>query len=271
MNLTLLNDLGAIMIASPKAETFLQGQLTCDVKALANGDSTLAAHCNAKGRVVSLFTLFKRDDIYYLIMPKDVIDITLLNLNKYAIFSKITPSIAPVKIYGVIGKPNDELNNLIRIIDANVERYYLVDFNETSSEVFAEKNNHWHRLDIAAGIPRLYKNTIEEFLPHALNLPALGAVSFNKGCYTGQEIIARLEYRGHLKQHLKQIKFLNADIDLIGKKIMRPDNTSASIGQIVDAVKDGDDLITLSIWQDDVSADEVMIDEKSYFYKILPF
>jgi folate-binding protein YgfZ len=269
MNLTLLNDLGAIMIDSPKAEAFLQGQLTCDVKALANGDSTLAAHCNAKGRVVSLFTLFKRNDIYYLIMPLDVIDIALANLNKYAIFSKITPIIAPLKIYGILGKPEVELDDLIRIPDAHLERYYLIDFNAVDRAVARSAEADWHSLDIAAGIPRLYKNTIEEFLPHALNLPALGAVSFNKGCYTGQEIIARLEYRGQLKQHLKQIKILNANIDLIGKKIMRPDNTSASIGHIVDAIKDGDDLLTLSIWQDDVVFDEVMIDEKSYLIQIM--
>lgn len=168
-----LNIYSLIHIHGADAQKFLQGQLTCDVNSLTDTNHTLGAHCNAKGRIISLFRLFTHTGNYYLLMPTDVIEAALVNLKKYALFSKVE----------------------LEIISTEAISTFPFDFDNAAQ----------HRLDVDAGIPRLYPNTIGEFLPHYINLPKLGGVSFSKGCYTGQEIVARMKHRGNLKQALKSI------------------------------------------------------------------
>ena len=183
-------DLKIIAVSGTDAEKFLQGQLTCDVKCIVDGQFSLGAHCNAKGRIMSLFRISRHNDAFHLEMPSDVIDVALAQLKKYAVFSK------------------------------NVKLEILPSTND---------DNNWHQHNIAAGIPRLYPQTIGEFLPHYLNLVELGAVSFTKGCYTGQEIIARMQHRGTIKKHLALVEF---DIDTR----LNPGEMIEDLGQVVDVV-----------------------------------
>src|SRR3990167_5001748 len=169
---------GFIQIIGIDAEKFLQGQLTCDVR-LANGASCLGAHCNPQGRIISLFILLKFNDAFYLILPRSMIDIALPALKKYAVFFKVQLSdIADEKPVAALANITDEAA--------------------------------WHRTNINAGIPAIYPETSGKFLPHELNLDKLGALNFDKGCYTGQEIIARMHYRGKLKTHLYRARLDSA-------------------------------------------------------------
>jgi folate-binding protein YgfZ len=194
-------DLKIISVSGADAEKFLQGQLTCDVKAIADGQSCLGAHCNAKGRIMSLFRIARHHDAFQLEMPSDVIDVALAQLKKYALFSK------------------------------NVELEILPSTNP---------DTHWHRHNLEAGVPRLYPQTIGEFLPHYINLVELGGVSFTKGCYTGQEIIARMQHRGTIKKHLKLVEF---DLDTL----LTPGAMIENNGQIVDVTNIDKKQIALMI------------------------
>jgi folate-binding protein YgfZ len=189
-------NLKIIAVSGAEAEKFLQGQLTCDVQAIADGHSSLGAHCNAKGRIMSLFRIYRQGDAFHLEMPSEVIDVAFAQLKKYAVFSKnVTLEILP--------SPNNEPN--------------------------------WHRHNIEAGIPRLYPQTIGEFLPHYINLVELGGVSFTKGCYTGQEIIARMQHRGKLKQHMQLFEF-PITIKIIPGKDLLTSNEHSITGQAVDVM-----------------------------------
>lgn len=156
--------LACILVSGPDAKKFLQGQLTCNLDEVVEGQAQLGAHCNPQGRVISLFQLFLIQNSYALEMPASLVPIALKALQKYAVFFKVTL--------------------------------------QAATQTRSGNNAHWHLEAIQAGIPQIYPETSEKFLPHELNLPALHGVSFNKGCYTGQEIIARMQYRGNLKKHL---------------------------------------------------------------------
>jgi folate-binding protein YgfZ len=162
------NDLSLLKISGLDAGKFLQGQLTCDVSALADRQFILSAHCNPQGRVVSLFYLIFLDNAYYLLMPADMLAITQAALKKYAVFFKTT-----------LEDASNELENVL----AQICKPAL--------------------FDIQAGVPRIHPETSGAFLPHDINLDQLGAISFEKGCYTGQEIIARMQYRGKLKKRMR--------------------------------------------------------------------
>lgn len=153
----------------PDVEKFLQGQLTCDIKKLTD-IPVLAAHCNPKGRIISLFWIFRHLEGIALQMPGDLLSIAKARLDKYRVFFKanLTEIETPANL--------PELCKLTQL----------------------EK--------IQKGIPTVYASTSEKFLPHRINLTNFGGVSFHKGCYTGQEIIARMEHRGEIKHHLYQAK-----------------------------------------------------------------
>ena len=164
---TLTEYLTDLIVTGVDAEKFLQGQLTCDLRKITLGESGLGAHCNLQGRVVSLFQLQHESNAWRLTMPTSLVDIAEKALRHYARFSKVTFQREQPPREGSVAA--------------------------------------WQLAKIETGIPYITDKTSGLFLPHELNLPALGAVSFDKGCYLGQEIVARIEYRGKVKKHLQKI------------------------------------------------------------------
>ncbi len=197
--MSVANDKAIIKISGIDATKFLQGQITVDVTQLVNDLPCLAAHCNPQGRIISLFYIVLHQNDYYLFLPTEMASLALQALKKYAIFFKATLE--------MIEKP-----------PANVQIPTKLS-------------------DIAAGVPAIYVNTSTIFLPHELNLPSLNAVSFNKGCYTGQEIIARMQYRGKLKKHLYRGSLATGSILNPGSDLFYQNDHSISVGAtVVDSI-----------------------------------
>lgn len=201
-----LTSFGILMVQGPDAKKFLQGQLTCDLDDLASSESSLAAHCNPQGRVVSLFYLAYFKEAYYLLLPSSMLALTLASLKKYAVFYKVEMNEVSAN-YQIVGYMNEHFlrneNELVIKIPFSKNRYLIMSaithqlqYEDCLSE------NDWHLLNIEEGIPAIYPETSAKFLPHEINLIHLHAISLNKGCYTGQEIIARMHYRGKLKKQL---------------------------------------------------------------------
>ena len=189
---------GLLSVSGVDAKRFLQGQLTCDLEEVTPSETRLGAHCNPSGRIISLFRLSLFQDSYHLAMPKEMVPIAMAAFKKYAVFFKVT----------------------------------LTDASETLIKNKQETAPHFsHYTDIMAGIPMIYPETSEKFLPHDINLPLLNGVSFSKGCYTGQEIIARVQYRGKSKKHLSRIRFTTE------KSLRRGENIEE--GTLVDYVQTG--------------------------------
>ncbi len=213
---------GFLSVKGEGALKLLQGQLTCDVTEVNPAQTRLGSHCNFQGRVISLFRINWFNDQYLLSMPRSLIPIALAALKKYAVFFKVTltdvsESIVQMGYSGDsfftdLPEKMDEaliINDLLIIKPSDTSRYEIIGspdnlkkLKEKLPETQSGSEEAWKCLEIEASIPTLYPETSEKFLPHELNLPLLNAVSFKKGCFTGQEIIARMEYRGKLKKHL---------------------------------------------------------------------
>lgn len=226
-----LSEDGLIKISGPNAKTFLQGQLTCDLEKITENTGTLAAHCHPQGRILSLFYLFLFQDAYYLLTPIQLVQHTLDHLKKYAIFYKVELSDVS-HAFKLLAHTSP--TTLFPQIEFTTTRSYLSLANP-ADVVATETAEDWHRLNLNKGIARLYTQTVNQFLAHELNLPNLGAVSFDKGCYTGQEIIARMHYRGKLKKHLQLAHFHFNGALKAGDELQ--DNIDKIVATIVDLVR----------------------------------
>lgn len=179
---------------------FLQGQITANLDDLNNQTHILSAYCNIKGRVIAVFYIYKNaENNYSLLFIGDTAPIFIQKIKKYSLFSKVE--------FTIVEDITDYLANQFQ--DLNLSIDYLI-------------NNK---------IPIITKATSELFLPDNINLIDLKAVSFKKGCFLGQEIIARMYYKGKTKQKLHLFKSNTALNNLSAANIYLEDNTVA--GQVV--------------------------------------
>ncbi len=197
-----------IQIEGTEAEKYLQGQLTCDVTKLAAGESTLTAHCDPKGKISALFRLIRQDEqTFYMLLKSALLPSALYQLKKYAVFSKVTFTSLDWQILGAAGTKGIEkcgqFSAQIRIdVKAQQPRVILLHPTRLAIEATVEAEA-WDLLDIQDGVPSLAVTTQLEFIPQALNLQSVEqAISFQKGCYIGQETVARAKYRGANKRAL---------------------------------------------------------------------
>lgn len=226
-----LSHRGLISAYGPDALTFLQGQLTNDVSRIDPGHSHLGGYCSPKGRLLSVYRLFRRDDVYYLCLPGETLDATLERLKKFVLMSKVTLEDAGDSLvrFGLAGPHADDEasqvlgeiptvpNDVLQTRDLTVmrvpgihPRFEIAGPPEAARKVWSELDVRaapvgagiWTLLDILAGVPSVYPETADEFIPQTVNLDLLNGISFDKGCYTGQEIVARLHYRGSVKRRM---------------------------------------------------------------------
>lgn len=274
-----LTSLGLISINGADAKKLLQGQLTCNIEKLTH--PRLAAHCNSQGRIVSLFYIFVKNEIYYLLLPKSMIAITLAALKKYAIFYKaeLQDASEQFTILGITGPFTHALakNENVTIIDMERFRKILIGEREIITNMLApfsptislKDENAWKCLDIYAKHPAIHPETSGKFLPHEMNLHNMHAIDFDKGCYTGQEIIARMQYRGKLKTHLYQAEIRETYSPLPGASIFSQNHTA---GYIVDAAKKDQEHYCLLIVTDEQTAKNTNLsihENSTNFIKIL--
>ncbi|MBT8149066.1 MAG: folate-binding protein YgfZ [Pseudomonadales bacterium] len=214
-----LHQFSLLGVSGPDATTFLQGQLTADVAALRPGNTTIAAHCDAKGRMHANFLLHKLDDNeYWLQLHHSVVSIARDALAKYAVFSKVSLS-EPGNEYACFGvEPagyaamllqNQALKQLVKVFSLAdlitcvwLPRAELGAFLEliSSSHTHWVGSAEWQKTAMRRGVGFIEKHSSGEIIPQMLNLDCLDGISFTKGCYTGQEIIARMKYRGSVKR-----------------------------------------------------------------------
>ena len=165
-----------ISITGKNASTFLQGQLTCDIREIKEMHPLFGACCNHKGRMMANFFVFLKNENYYFLLPKSMVEPTITHLKKYSVFSK-------VKLAAI---------NNVKAVEYSGSEIILKEMDE----------NTWRLANIKAGWVWIHPATSDVLIPQMINLQKWGGVSFNKGCYIGQEIIARSEHLGKLKRHL---------------------------------------------------------------------
>ena len=214
--------LAVLTVSGADAAHFLQGQITCDVSDITETQSSLGALCNPKGRAITTFLLVKTGAAFLMILPAELLMPVKKRLQRYVLRSDVTLTDSSDR-HCLIGlcDPGPQAGPLLSTrqqdlisvnFSATQSRYLVIAETDKAMALWSERVDHqgyrpessalWSYLDIVAGIPWLTTATSEEFIPQMLNLDRLGGVSFNKGCYTGQEIVARTHYLGKAKRAL---------------------------------------------------------------------
>ncbi len=228
-----LKQYGLIEASGVDAETFLQGQLTCDVGKLTIGQSTVTAHCDPKGKVSAVFRLMRvGEQRFYLLFRTALLPAALDQLKKYAVFSKIGFTPLDYPLVGIIGDSD---------IDAEIKiesKGCTILINPKSAVEFNADFTLWDLAEIQQGYPILTDKTRLEFIPQALNLQCLEqAVSFQKGCYIGQETVARAKYRGANKRAMYALQGqTDAAAEIGGEIEMQLEGGWRKTGTILSAV-----------------------------------
>ena len=268
--MTDLSHFGLISVYGDDASTFLQGQLTNDIRDVSETHSQLSAYCTSKGRMLSNFRIFKRNDTFYLRLPRALLETTLNRIRKFILMAKVTMEDSSDSLvhFGVCGpnaeqhlsdifselpENNDDIkqNNgytIIRIpgIHPRFEIYgELIPMTELWSKLDVNTApigcGPWDRLGILAGIPVIYPETSEDFVPQMANMQLINGVNFQKGCYTGQEIVARMQYLGKLKRRMYLINIKTEDIVHPGTPLFSSDSSSGQgTGTIIEAQPDSE-------------------------------
>lgn len=210
-----LTHLSILAVSGNDAITFLQGQTTCDIKVLEDDLPFLGAFCNAKGRTLSTFIIIKKQDSFMLILTNELLETVKKKLQMYILRAEVTLTDQSSELC-IVGIHNAELelqknlyiyphhkNSHLFIANQELARSFTSQLNQQKNITLANENA-WLSLDIQAGIPWLYPETTEGFVPQMLNLDKLKAISFDKGCYTGQEVVARTHYLGKNKRAMYQ-------------------------------------------------------------------
>lgn len=198
------DDLVAIEFSGPDAVSFLQGYLTCDTTALNDAEPQGAALCSLKGRVVTFgWCLSSADGVVYLV-HRSLEDVLTGFMKPYLAFSKTRLGRVARDHLIVIGANASRAGNiapgvLVSLVSSEDQLRAIREAWGSGSRRYVDQAL------VDAGVPWLTVDTTGEFLPQMLNLPALGAVSFDKGCYLGQEVVARAQHRGQVKRHLQAL------------------------------------------------------------------
>ena len=260
---------GLLLIQGPDSLKFLQGQTTCDTSQIDGEHALLGAYCNPQGRMCCDFLLAGLgEDQFALRMRKDIIISSAAVFGKYIIFSKaelnsddnewfvlafwgadvreilarIVPAMPTVKLGAVTGdnytlvQIDEEGTQFECYINVNAPAQMIEQFDAIAPKA---KEGHWHALQIKAGIGRIESNTSEAFIPQMLNYDITGHVNFTKGCYTGQEVVARMHYRGKPKRRAYVTSRSCGEIPDAGTALFSGESDQ-SVGNIVNAAQDAD-------------------------------
>jgi folate-binding protein YgfZ len=259
-----LSDFSLIRARGDDAQNFLNGQLSNDLRQLDATHSQLASWCSPKGRMLVIFRLFRRDKDYLLQLPVALQENTLKRLRMFVMRAKVTLESVDAELVSIglsgpdakkiladatgfapSGDNGCETHEDITVINlpGPHPRYEIIaptaavekQWESLKSKATPVGPAVWTWLDIMAGIPSIHPETNEEFVPQMANLEAIGGVNFKKGCYPGQEIVARMQYLGRLKQRMYRAHVKSETAPRPGGTIFAPDFPGQSAGTVVEA------------------------------------
>ena len=263
-------DLGALAlltVTGAEAESFLQGQLTCDVRQLTSGDMLPAAHLTPKGRALASFLTWEADGTFYLQFPQALAEAVTRRLRMFLMRSKATidrvddtlvrlgawGSAAEAVATSLVGRlPDTPFRQvttdgvtvlrlpgetprveLVLPIDSAIETWHALE----AAGAKACNGAAWRLLDIRSGLGWIHAETTETFIPQMLNYDRIGGISFTKGCYVGQEVVARLHHLGEVKRRAYPGTLILAQAPPPGTPLFSPESSSRQgAGTVVDAV-----------------------------------
>ena len=262
---TILTDLshyGLIRFSGEDAQTFLQSQLSCDIREINQRKAQYGSYCTPKGRILATFLLWQQGDDFFMQLPASLCPLIQKRLSLYILRTKVQlttvsddlvriglagPNAAALaeEITGLACNSDQPLHvthhekvTILYLAPYRMELFVSVEnaliiWEHLSQYVRAVGSNCWDWLNIQAGIPVILPETQEAFLPQMINLDAIGGVSFKKGCYPGQEIVARTQYLGKLKRRMFLAHIATTQTIKAGDTLYSADMNHQSSGNIV--------------------------------------
>ena len=237
-------------VAGADAATFLQSQLTNDVASLDAQHATLAGYCSAKGRLLATFAVWRPSaDEFLLACSADVLAATMKRLSMFVLRAKCKVTDAGAGLEGAIGdsvpqhvraaRAMQVVDGWVRLPDVDgIARAWRVSASiDDGSAPDARGRDVWRWLEVRSGWPRITAAVSDAFVPQMVNLELVGGVSFSKGCYPGQEIVARSQYRGTLKRRMHL--FAGGTSAKPGDEVFHDADPSQPSGTVVDAASNG--------------------------------
>ena len=250
MSLDKLTHLKLLKVTGSDTKSFLQGQLTNDINALSE-TWHFSAYCNPKGRALANFITWASGDNIFLLCEESLKETVLKRLRMYVMRSDVVFDEIEASILGAFDPEDLQLLNTQTTCKFENYSYrqedgiHMLGFGGRAILVLPDGNNvldnkinhdlKWLKQDISDGLPRVTVESHEMFIPQMLNLDILDGVNFKKGCYTGQEIIARMRYLGKLKQRSFVCELSSNFTASIGAKIV--DENGKNVGNIVNAIE----------------------------------
>jgi folate-binding protein YgfZ len=249
----------------------MQGQFSNDINAVTSSAGQLTSYSTPKGRMLATLYICMRDDTYYLVISKDIAEAVMKRLQMYVMRSKVTIKQSENSL--LLGICNDESATVLNFLKLeapekdyqvsfndsllcmnipSVNTRYLIIGNETLSEhvnqldsgvINVYSNSYWQWQDIMAGVPNITSATQEAFVPQMANMELIDGVSFSKGCYPGQEIVARLHYIGNANRRMFRIE-TDADSEInIGDEIYS-EGSEQPVGKFLSVIKQSENSYT---------------------------
>jgi len=265
-----VTDQGLIAFTGEESASFLHTQLTNDVERLGAAEARLAAYCSPKGRIMASFLMWRNEESVFLQLPRAIQGPIQKRLQMFVLRSKTKASdvsdhyvtlglggglaeavlqtwfdVLPDRPFAKIDHP---LGTLLRVADAfGAPRYLWLTTPETAAmaaPLLADRllvggNETWRLSEIHAGVPQIGPGTQEQFVPQMVNLELLGGVNFKKGCYPGQEIVARSQYLGKLKRRTALVSIADASA-APGAEVFSAADPDQPCGMVVNTAPNGE-------------------------------
>ena len=271
--LNIKDQLDVIKISGVDAETFIQGQITNDITLLSEEEKSIyAGYCSPKGRLLAFFFITRIDKNYYLFCPPCISEAISKRLSMYVLRAKVEITCSPDNVGyflidgsdiqkvpdNLISKPQNKLQSTLSnnktisltMLDGSKSYYLIFGDNKKISKLYnviysTEINPcNWNEIHIENIIPNIFNKTQDLYIPQSVNLDLIGAINFKKGCYTGQEVVARTHYLGKPKRRmylgsvtLNKNPELGSDIEVEGEKV----------GSLVNSYKQEDNIFKVLV------------------------
>lgn len=265
-----LSHQGLIAVNGKDARAFLQGQLSADLNAVSPSKTVPTAYCTPKGRALATFQVFEREGTLYLALAADLVEPMLKRLRMFVMRSDVSLTDAhdsfvhfgyaepqgEQRLQAILGQYPAEVDQVLQINQltlirraAEVPRFEIYGQLEESQKLWGSLSVHaaavtfevWDYFEIAAGTPHVTLASSDAWVPQMLNLQLINGVSFTKGCYPGQEIVARLKYLGKNKRQLYRLSVDSFHLPAVGAVISSPNEPEA--GQVLNAALNPDSRV----------------------------
>lgn len=272
-----ISRLSVLTVSGSDAAFFLQGQTTCNINELTEYKGSFAAFCNPKGRTICTFFIIRQDETFLLILPSELLEKVTKKLQLYILRSDVQLNNLSEE-FSLIGLTcSDPAGSSLNLPDQKytatsrndmkmirfpgmLPRFMIIGPTQPAIELWTElsedlkfrtaNSGDWSYLDLVSGIPWLNSETSEQYIPQMINLDQLDGISFNKGCYTGQEIVARTHYLGKSKRQMFLAETISGEPVAFGMNIVDGEgNQQQNVGQVLMAYQKDNRVILLIVMQ----------------------